>query len=170
MARYIALLRAVNVGGHGKIEMRALKELCESAGFEDVRTYIASGNVVFTSALTRTDILAALQAGLKAHTGAEVGVFLRSGTEMAGVLESNPFADKAPNKTVAIFLDGPPPADAASHVRGRKDEEIALGASEIYVHYPAGQAGSRLVIPAAKTGTARNMNTLLKLCQMAGAA
>jgi uncharacterized protein (DUF1697 family) len=68
---------------------------------------------------------------------------------------------------MAIFLDAAPPKDTLAAVRGRKDEEIKLGKREIYVHYVEGMAKSKLVIPAAKTGTARNMNTIATLAEMA---
>ena len=88
---------------------------------------------------------------------------------MAGVLSGNPFPDAAPNRTVAIFLDAPPPANAAVDVANRKEEEIRLGTREIYVHYGDGMAGSRLTIPAAKAGTARNINTIAKLVELSAA-
>jgi uncharacterized protein (DUF1697 family) len=68
---------------------------------------------------------------------------------------------------MALFLDHAPPADILSTVRGQKDEEIALGRREIYIHYGDGMAKSKLVIPAAKSGTARNMNTVAVLAKMA---
>jgi uncharacterized protein (DUF1697 family) len=96
-----------------------------------------------------------------------VGVLLRTGPQMAAVLAANPFPDEAPNRVVAIFLDAAPPADALEHVSGQQGERLALGAREIYVHYGLGMADSRLKIPAAQTGTARNMNTVAKLAAMA---
>ena len=83
------------------------------------------------------------------------------------MLADNPFPKAAPNRTVAIFLDGKPPADTLAGIRGQKDEEIRLGRREIYVHYGDGMGQSKLVIPAAKTGTARNMNTVATLAKMA---
>ena len=68
---------------------------------------------------------------------------------------------------MAIFLDEPPPRDAAERATGRADEEIRLGRREIYVHYGDGMGRSRLKIPAAKAGTARNINTITKLAEMA---
>jgi uncharacterized protein (DUF1697 family) len=86
---------------------------------------------------------------------------------MAQVAADNPFPKAAPNRTVAIFLDKAPPADALSGIRGQKNEELRLGRREIYVHYGEGIGTSKLVIPAAKTGTARNMNTIATLAKMA---
>lgn len=170
MTTYIALLRAVNVGGTGKLPMAKLRSLCEAAGFRRVRTYIASGNVVFESAATARQVKAALEAQLERHAGKPVGVLVRTAAEMAQVLAANPFPQAAPNRAVAIFLDAPPPADALETIRHRGDEELELGAREIYVHYGDGMAGSKLVIPAAKAGTARNLNTIARLVEMAGAA
>lgn len=170
MTTYIALLRAVNVGGTGKLPMEKLRAMCEAAGFGNVRTYIASGNVVFDSAFTAKRVKEALKANLQQYAGKPVGVLVRSGAEMAAVLAANPFPKAAPNRTVAIFLDAAPRADALDAVSGRGKEELALGTREIYVYYGDGMADSKLKIPAAKTGTARNMNTVAKLAAMASAA
>ena len=110
---------------------------------------------------------AALEKRLQAYAGKAVGVLVRSAAEMARVSADNPFPKAAPNRTVAIFLDEAPSKDTLAGVRGRKDEEIKLGRREIYVHYGEGMGQSKLVIPAAKTGTARNMNTVAKLAEMA---
>ncbi len=167
MATYIALLRAVNVGGTGKLPMADLRAMCEAAGFRNVRTYIASGNVVFDTAGSAAKAKSALEAALERYAGKPVGVAIRTAAEMAQVLADNPFPDAAPNRALAIFLDSAPPADTLAHVRHRGDEDIALGKREIYVHYGEGMAASKLVIPAAKAGTARNLNTVAKLAGMA---
>lgn len=169
MTAFVALLRAVNVGGTGKLPMAELVAMCEAAGFEKVKTYIASGNVVFRSSKSAATVKKALEAAMAAYAGKPVGVMLRTAQEMAAVLAANPFPQAAPNRTVAIFLDAPPAANclqAASQVNG---EEMALGKREIYVHYGDGMADSKLRIPAAAAGTARNMNTVAKLAQMAAA-
>jgi uncharacterized protein (DUF1697 family) len=168
MGAFVALLRAVNVGGTGKLPMSDLKAICEELGFGAVRTYIASGNVVFTSRKSEAAVKSALEKRLAAYAGKPVGVLVRSAAEMAQVASDNPFPKAAPNRTMAIFLDRAPPADTLSNVRGRKDEEIKLGRREIYVHYGEGMAKSKLVIPAAKLGTARNINTVVTLAKMAG--
>jgi len=167
MTAFVALLRAVNVGGTGKLPMSELKAMCEELGFTSVRTYIASGNVVFASRKSETAVKTALEKRLAAYAGKAVGVMVRSATEMAQVSAGNPFPKAAPNRTMAIFLDDAPPKDTLATVRGRKDEELKLGTREIYVHYGDGMAKSKLVIPAAKSGTARNMNTVAILAKMA---
>ena len=167
MTAYVALLRAVNVGGTGKLPMTTLVKMCEAAGFEEARTYIASGNVVFQSRLKERKIKALLEERLASYAGKPVGVLIRTGEEMAAVLAANPFAKAPTNRTVAIFLDEAPPARALDDVRGKRAERLALGTREIYVLYDEGMGTSKLVIPAARTGTARNMNTIGKLAAMA---
>jgi uncharacterized protein (DUF1697 family) len=164
---FIALLRAVNVGGTGKLPMGELKAMREELGFSAVRTYIASGNVVFASRKSESSIKTALEKRLEVHAGAPIGVLVRSDAEMAAVLAGNPFPRAAPNRTVAIFLDQSPPADTLAGIRGQNSEEVRLGRREIYVHYGAAMGTSKLVIPAAKAGTARNMNTIATLARMA---
>jgi uncharacterized protein (DUF1697 family) len=167
MNAYVALIRAANVGGTGKLPMSDLRELCERAGFLKVRTYIASGNVVFASPESEARVKAALEAALEAYASKPVGVLVRTAAELREVLAGNPFPDASPSKTVAIFLDEPPPGDALERATGRAGEEVRLGAREVYVHYGDGMARSRLKIPAARTGTARNINTIARLADMA---
>jgi len=167
MTAFVALLRAVNVGGTGKLPMSDLKEMCEALGFAGVRTYIASGNVVFSSRKSEAAVKKALEASLEAYAGKPVGVLVRTAAEMQAVLRDNPFSKMAPNRTVAVFLDKPPPADALTAVRGQRNEQIQLGRREIYIHYGDGMGQSKLVVPAAKAGTARNINTIAKLAEIA---
>lgn len=167
MTTYIALLRAVNVGGTGKLPMQDLKSLCEQQGFANVRTYIASGNVIFDSGKRERAIKAALEAALLEYAGKHVGVLVRTAKEMQQVLAGNPFEKLEPNRTVAYFLDDPPPKDTLSTIKGALTEEVRLGEREIYVYYGARMADSKLKIPAANAGTARNMNTIAKLAELA---
>jgi len=166
MTKYIALLRAVNVGGTGKLPMSDLKSICETAGLKNVRTYIASGNVVFESNQSESAIKSKLEKALATYANKPVGVIVRSADEMQDVLAGNPFPNAAPNRTVAIFLDEAPAKTALTEVKNQTVEDLALGRREIYVHYGAGMADSKLKIPAAKLGTARNMNTIAKLVEM----
>jgi uncharacterized protein (DUF1697 family) len=167
MTVLIGLLRAVNVGGTGKLPMDELKAMCREIGFDNPRTYIASGNVVFGTDLAPEAAKQALEDRLEIYAGKRVGVAIRTQQEMEAVLKGNPFPDGAPNRVLAIFLDTAPPPDTLSQVTHKADEEIALGTREIYVHYGDGMGQSKLKIPAAKDGTARNMNTVKKMVEMA---
>jgi uncharacterized protein (DUF1697 family) len=169
MTSYIALLRAVNVGGTGKLPMTELTTMCEQAGFAKVKTYIASGNVVFQSSKSEAQVKKALEAALAAYAGKPVGAMVRTAAEMAAVLAGNPFPNAPTNATVAIFLDERPPTNSLEAATGQREEEMGLGLREVYVHYGKGMADSKLKIPVARNGTARNMNTVAKLAAMAAA-
>jgi uncharacterized protein (DUF1697 family) len=166
MTAYVALLRAVNVGGR-KLIMSDLKAIAEEAGLEKARTFIASGNLIFASAKSEADVARLLEERLKAHMKAEVPVLVRTAAEMAAIGEANPFADASGSRVAAIFLEDAPPKDAIEKASGIADEKLALGTREIYVHYPNGMAETKLRLPAAAGGTARNMNTVAKLAAMA---
>ena len=170
MTSYVALLRAVNVGGTGKLPMAELKVMADVLGFTGARTYIASGNLLFRSSLGEAEVKAALEARLAACAGRPVGVLVRTAAELAEIRDTNPFPDAPGHRVVAILLDTAPSADALAHARHVNGEEMALGGREIYVRYSdTGMAGSKLVIPAARLGTGRNMNTVVKLAELASA-
>ena len=159
MPAYAALLRAVNVGGTGKLPMAQLQAMCEAEGYAGVRTYIASGNVVFHTGRDAAQVKAALERRLHQYTGKPVRVLVRTAAEPARILAANPFPEQAPNRTVVIFLDHAPAADALATVSRQREERVALG----------GMAGSKLRIPAGEAGTGRNMNSVARLAAMAAA-
>lgn len=169
MATYIALLRAVNVGGTGKLPMADLRALCEKAGFTDVRTYIQSGNVVFSSALSATQALVALEAALTKRMGTRTPVMLRTPEELEAALAANPFPEAEPSQLIIVFLQQEESEAVLDGwtIPGR--ERLALVGRELYVHYPDGQGQSRLKVPFADQGTGRNLNTLRALLAMAHA-
>ena len=167
MTGWVALLRAVNVGGM-KVLMEDLRALAKAEGFAGARTYIASGNLVLSSALDEAAIRERLEGALERRYGKRVPVLVRSAAEMADVAARNPFADAPGNRVVAIFCDGPIETDG---IRGDVNGEVVeAGEREFFVHYPNMQGNSKLAIPAAKHGTARNMNTVAKLAAMAAEA
>jgi len=163
---YVALLRGVNLGKR-QLRMDDLRHIAGELGLEDAKTFIASGNLLFRSAKTEAALKKALEGALTDYMGAKVGVMVRTAAEMAQVAARNPFEEKASNYTVAFFLDGAPPKEAADAAKNLDGELITLGKREIYVHYPRGQGQSRLAIPATRNGTARNMNTVAKLAELA---
>lgn len=167
--RFVALLRAINVGGTGKLPMAVLKAMCERLGHSRVVTYIASGNVVFDSADDAATVGRGLAAALADHAGQPVSVLVRTGAELEAVVAGNPFAGQPGNRVVALFVDEPLPLDALDHATNVRDEVMLLGPGAIYIHYGDGMADSRLKIPVAARGTARNMNTVVKLAALAAA-
>lgn len=169
MTTFVALLRSVNVGGTGKLLMSDLKSQCETAGFKNVRTFIASGNVLFESKASEPHVKRALERQLSAFVGKPVIVLVRTAAEMQAIAKANPFPKSNLSGAVAIFLDEPPPRAELKSITGRTVEQIHFGKREIYVDYCGTLANSKLKIPAARTGTARNLNTVARLAALAAA-
>ncbi len=168
MTSYVALLRAVNVGGTGKLPMADLKRIAVELGLEAPRTFIASGNLLFHSDAGEAAVRERLEERLEKHMGKRVPVMVRTGPELAAVVEANPFKDAPGRRLLVIFLAEPPPDDSLALARGQDGERMALGTREIYVDYCGRLLGrSKLKIPAAGKGTARNMNSVVKLAEMA---
>jgi uncharacterized protein (DUF1697 family) len=167
MRTLIALLRAVNVGGTGKLPMEVLRSMCEQTGCVNVRTYIQSGNAVFDTAMPVSAVRQELAARLQDYCGKPVGVILRDGEQMRSALTRNPFPHADPAKVAVLFLDAAPAPDTVQAARGRTDEEMVAGDLEVFIHYPSGMGRSKLRLPAASVGTARNLNTVARLAAMA---
>ena len=166
MTVFIALVRAVNVGGTSKLPMAELKEICVQLGYENVQTYIASGNVLFKSNESAAKIRKALEEAISKYLGKSTTVFAKTLAEMKEILENNPFPAQPGNQVYAIFLENAFKGDILTDVLHEGDEEIVLGKKVIYVYYSEGMGKSKLVLPAAKSGTARNMNTVAKLVEL----
>lgn len=170
MKTHIALLRAVNVGGTGKLPMAELRAIAEGLGYRQVRTYIASGNLLLASGHSEAEVGARLEAALRERAGGKpVGVVMRSPAALAAVLAANPFPDAAPNRVIVSLLNEALPTDAAAGIKHQRDEQIVWAAREVYVFYGEGMRDSKLRIAAAEVGTARNLNTLRALLEMAAA-
>ena len=161
----VALLRAINAGV--ALPMADLRALAATLGLANPRTYIASGNLLFDSDRPEVEVKQRLEAALHAHVGKPVAAMIRTGEELAAVAAANPFADRPGNKVAAIFFDQPPSPTLLHEHRHRTTEELALGARELYVFYPDGMAATRLMIPGALHGTARNLNTVSRLAALA---
>jgi uncharacterized protein (DUF1697 family) len=163
---YVALLRAVNVGGR-QLKMDDLKRIASGAGLESPRTFIASGNLLFASGNSEAAVKRELEAALTAHMGKPVEVMVRTAEEMDQAVEANPFAQEPGNRVVAIFFDEPPAEEAITSAKNVTNERLAHRGREIYVHYPDGQGRSKLKLGTRASGTARNMNTVAKLAEVA---
>ena len=169
MTAYVALLRGVNLVGKSSLRMADLKSIADELGLEKARTFIASGNLLFLSEEPEEKLRRALEDRIRAHMGKEVRVILRSAGEMDAAARANPFREAPGNNVQAFFMNEPPPEDWLETVRNRADDErIATANREVYVAYgERGIGRSRLRIPAAEAGTARNMNTVARLAELA---
>ncbi|WP_167044537.1 DUF1697 domain-containing protein [Salinibacterium sp. ZJ454] len=168
MTAYAALLRAVNVGGTGKLAMPELTRLCEHLGFDRVRTYIQSGNVVFQSGQGEAQVQEALEAALERHVGRRVDVVVRTAGELARIVDSNPFPDAAGAKVTVALGSRRVTASAANEIVTPGAEQVAVAGGELFIHYPDGMGRSKLTLPKSLGPvTVRNLNTLTKLRQLA---
>ena len=137
MSRYIAFLRAINVGGH-TVKMGILRQLFESFGFEDVETFIASGNVVFKSkAQNLEDLESIIASGLRSALGYEVATFIRSGEELAKIAAYQAFPQSEVDDATAFniaFLSSPPDEKAKQKLMGLRTDidSFATHAREVY--------------------------------------
>src|SRR5437879_4375171 len=150
MTVVISMLRGVNVGGHNKIKMDALRALYESLKLREAQTYVQSGNVIF-----RTDerdiarLAKRIEDGIERKLGFRPDVILRTATEMREVIARNPFAKRRgiePSKLLVSFLASDPGAEAREKVRQMKcdPEELRIEGREMYIYFPNGVGRSKL--------------------------
>lgn len=169
MALQVALLRGVNLGGR-KVVMSELRDVCEAAGFTQVRTFIASGNLVLGSKLKGEKLEKNLESVILEGLGLKTNVFVRTGDELDAIIAANPFkafAKTNPNFLVVNFMRAPASAAELDAMQRTSliGEEIKQGKGCLYIKFPQGQGPSKLKMP--KLGTARNWNSVTKLAAMA---
>lgn len=178
VSTYIALLRGINVGGHNRLAMADLRGVLADLGHGDVRTYVQSGNAVFTS--TRTDpeaIGAALRQRLGTDFDVSPTVMVRTAEDLAAIVQANPFAEQAQQEPTTVhvaFLSSQPTDATALGVDPDEyaPEQLALGDRVVYLHLPGGMGRSRLATDLGKRRsgvemTVRNWRTVSKLLEMA---
>jgi len=172
MTRYVGLLRAVNVGGR-KVTMAELKVAATKLGYENARTLVASGNLVFDAKKAAPAKLeSALEGAIEKTFGLFSDVMVRDPAEWAAILKANPFPKKAkddPAHLVVNFLAGPPTADdkAALAVKWDGPETWKLVGSEVFICYPAGMGPSKLKLKLKTRATGRNWNVVTALAKLA---
>lgn len=175
MGRKVALLRAINVGGR-TLPMAALRDLSAGLGWRDVRTYIASGNLLFDADGSTEANEAALEAAIAEHFPFEVPVIVRTVEQWAAYPGSNPFHDEArdaPNRLLMLLSKQPPGKDAAQAILQRAAAgELARAAGDaLWIYFPDGSGTSRLTPSAidkaiGSPATSRNYRTIVKLKEM----
>jgi uncharacterized protein (DUF1697 family) len=163
---YVALLRAVNVSGTGKLPMSELAKMGERCGFQSVRTFINSGNLLFTSKCDEAEVQSAVAAQVESFFGKPGAVFVRSAGEMRELAARNPFCDDKPSRVMAYIIDTMPTPAMLAEARDVNGERLALGPRTIYISYGEGIGSSKLKLPAVKHGTARNMNSVSKMAAL----
>jgi uncharacterized protein (DUF1697 family) len=166
MHNYAALLRAVNVAGTGKLPMSDLRALGDACGFANVRTFIASGNLLFASELGEAEVKTMLEEKVAAYAGKHVPILLRTAAELKAIITSNPFPDAHRSRHLVYFHDTPPPADLIAQCRDRADERFALIGRELHVDYGDGIRFTKLKIPGKMEHTARSINSVTRMAAL----
>jgi len=169
MTVYIALLRAVNVGGRGNLKMEDLQALCVACGLDNVRTYGQSGSVVFDSKLPERTLRQLLERTITDKMRRSVGVLIRTAAELRTILDANPFGDADLALIGVFFLPKAVPARLLTELDLGGPEDVQMTGREIFVHYPDGIGRSKMKIPFAADGTIRTLDTVAALVAMAGA-
>jgi uncharacterized protein (DUF1697 family) len=178
MAVMISMLRGVNVGGHNKIKMEALRALYESLKLRDAQTYVQSGNVIFrTDEREMARLGKRIEDGIERKFGFRPSVILRTAAEMREVVAKNPFGKRRgiePGKLVVSFLASDPGEEGREKVRQMKcdPEEMWIEGRELYIYFPNGMGRSKLpwatmdkILKTPTTG--RNWNSVTKMMEMA---
>jgi uncharacterized protein (DUF1697 family) len=177
MTTFIALLRSVNVSGHGRLAMSELKEMFVTLGYRDVSTYIQTGNVIFhSSARNAAKLETDIEHQLERTFGAAPTVILRTAAELARTLATSPYPARGadPSRHHVTFLAAAPSPQrlaALSPPASGRDELTIIG-REVYVHTPDGYgntklSGAYLERHLGVSSTTRNWNTVTKLCALA---
>ena len=174
----VSLLRGINVGGHHLIGMAALREVYESLGLADPRTYLQSGNVVFRAKERNLACLGArIEAAIEQAFGFHVAVVLRTAEELRDAIARNPVAARSgidARRLAVTFLAAEPTAAIREKVLALRaePEELWLDGREMFIYFPNGFSGAKLSMPAveralAMPATSRNWNTVTKLLELA---
>ena len=177
MGEHIVLLRGINLGSRNRIAMPALRSALEAAGFDDVRTYLQSGNVVLSSTAKADAVARNVRRVIAQEFGLDIAVVTRTRAQLAAVVERNPLARvaKNPKRYQVSFLDAKPSAAVVRHIEetAANGERVVVVGRELYAWHPDTIARSKLWALLAGqnlgvTATARNWTTVTKLLELAG--
>ncbi len=138
----------------------------EACGFADVRTFIASGNLLFASDRSEAEIKAALEGKLADYTGKRVPVLVRTASELDAIIAANPFPDAHKSRHLVYFHDAPPPLDLPTQCRDIAGERLAVLGRELHVDYGEGIRHTKLKIPGKNDHTARSINSVIRMAAL----
>ena len=172
MTRYAAFLRAVNLGSTNKVAMPRLRAMAELLGYTGVRTYINSGNLLFSASGTDLEVTEALEQAISDEFDLRIDVAVRTEAQLRALLERNPFPDGEPSQVTVAFLTRPPPPEAEQRVAalaGDRDSFVFAGL-EVWVNYTEGQGTSKLAAQFTKavgvSSTVRTVRTVSKVVEL----
>lgn len=173
MKTYIALLKGINVGGHKKVPMAELRDLLTNAGFQNVQTYIQSGNAIFQASEKASELETKIENLISIQFGFEVSVIIKSNKELQSILDASPFSKEKKEKSYFILLNGIPESNLVEEVDQLiyENEEIIIKNDCLYFYCSTGFGKTKFNMNSYErklnvTGTARNYNTMVKLLSL----
>jgi uncharacterized protein (DUF1697 family) len=175
--KHIVLLRGVNIGSRNRVAMPKLRDVLGEAGFDDVTTYVQSGNVVLSAKGPADQVARRCERLIAEHFGLDISVVVRTRAQLARVVERNPLANvaKDPKRYQVSFLTGKLSADVIRKLEGvaAPTERFVVDGREVYAWHPEGAARSKLWAMLAGrdlgvTATSRNWTTVTSLLALAG--
>lgn len=171
--KYVALLRGINVGGHNKIKMEELREMFSTLGFENIKSYINSGNVIFDARKTKNEILVTkIEKAIQKSFSLSIKVVVRESAEIKDLATKNPFKDKmsADNNLFVAFLSDELPSDKQELLLSNNNEfeQFAIVNQDVFClskkGFRDGLIGKKYIDNKLKTSaTVRNWRTVNKL-------
>jgi uncharacterized protein (DUF1697 family) len=173
---WIVLLRGINVGGNNRLAMADLRELVGTLGHTGVSTFIQSGNIVMTSSRSdRSEMASEISAAIATSFGHKVSAVLRTPAELCGALADNPFATDDGTRVLITFLSNEPSREGVAKLERDRflPDRFEVVGSQLYGYYPDGAGRSKMTLDYFEKrlgvhGTARNLNTVAKLIDLAG--
>jgi uncharacterized protein (DUF1697 family) len=177
VTRHVALLRGINLGARNRIAMPKLREVLADAGFDDVQTYVQSGNVVLSSKASSKRVARTCEQAIADQFGLEIPVVVRTRDELAEVVRRDPLGTVAtnPKRYQVTFMTAEPDEDVIRRLEAAAvaPEQFVVIGREVYAWHPGGAARSKLWAQLAGRGlgvtaTARNWTTVTKLLELAG--
>lgn len=173
MKNYVALLRGINVGGHKKVSMAELRDLLTNAGFQNVQTYIQSGNVIFQSFLKASELEEIIQNLILNHFGFDVLVIVKTNRELQTILNNCPFSEEKKAESYFIMLNKIPDTNLVEEVAKitYENEEVVIKNDCLYFYSSAGYGRTKFNMNTYErklkvVGTSRNFKTMLKLLSL----
>jgi uncharacterized protein (DUF1697 family) len=181
MGTFVGLLRSINVGGRNRVPMTDLRALVTSLGFDDVATYLQSGNVVFTGSGSTTAVAGAIEDRIGSELRLEVPVIVRSKRQLEAIVQGSPYADLDvdPKTRHVTFLATRPQPRAVKELEALADrfgtDQLVVTGSDVFLYCPGGYGQTKLNNTYLErrlgvTATTRNWRTVTALAEMAGIA
>ena len=171
MKTYIVILRGINVSGKNKLPMADLRELLSTLNFQNVQTYIQSGNIILDSDETKSNVCQKIKEGIVSKFGYDVPVLIRTISEWEKAIANNPYPTEN-HKILGFAFLREIPKEKSFEITGTEEDVYTIIEDVVYIYCPTGMARTKLTNNLFErklkvTATSRNFRTTLKLLELA---